>query len=157
MSKRVTRSHLLPPTRTHSTKLCRAEAANFTIQKINKATMNDDESGDAQCPSWAVSLGYLGVASAVCLSNWGSAVSFWKRNESFVFRVARGRLAFEPSEKRFFKSFCVLSHHLTHALFSPSTVGHLEIRCEPCSYRYPSSQVYYEECHPSSHGGRYVQ
>lgn len=36
-------------------------------------------------------------------------------------------------------------------------MGHLEIRCEPCSYRYPSSQVYYEECHPSRHGGRYVQ
>ena len=31
--------------------------------------------GDAQCPTWAASLGYMGVASAVCLSNWGSAVS----------------------------------------------------------------------------------
>ena len=30
---------------------------------------------DAQCPSWAASLGYMGVAIAVCLSNWGSAVS----------------------------------------------------------------------------------
>jgi hypothetical protein len=30
---------------------------------------------DAQCPSWAASLGYMGVAAAVCLSNWGSAVS----------------------------------------------------------------------------------
>jgi hypothetical protein len=30
---------------------------------------------DAQCPSYAVALGYMGVASAVCLSNWGSAVS----------------------------------------------------------------------------------
>ena len=29
----------------------------------------------AQCPSWAASLGYMGVAAAVCLSNWGSAVS----------------------------------------------------------------------------------
>ena len=29
----------------------------------------------AQCPSWAVSLGYMGVAAAACLSNWGSAVS----------------------------------------------------------------------------------
>lgn len=28
----------------------------------------------AQCPSWAASLGYGGVAFAVCLSNWGSAV-----------------------------------------------------------------------------------
>jgi hypothetical protein len=27
-----------------------------------------------QCPSWAAALGYMGVASAVCLSNWGSAV-----------------------------------------------------------------------------------
>ena len=31
--------------------------------------------GDAQCPSYAVALGYMGVAAAVCLSNWGSAVS----------------------------------------------------------------------------------
>lgn len=28
------------------------------------------------CPSWALSLGYLGVASGAVLSNWGSAVSF---------------------------------------------------------------------------------
>lgn len=31
---------------------------------------------DAQCPSWAAALGYMGVAAAVCLSNTGSAVSF---------------------------------------------------------------------------------
>lgn len=31
------------------------------------------------CPSWALSLGYMGVAAGACLSNWGSAVS------SFVF------------------------------------------------------------------------
>ena len=29
---------------------------------------------DSQCPSWAASLGYMGVAAAVCLSNCGSAV-----------------------------------------------------------------------------------
>ena len=28
----------------------------------------------SQCPSWAACLGYGGVAAAVCLSNWGSAV-----------------------------------------------------------------------------------
>ncbi len=28
-----------------------------------------------QCPSWAAALGYMGVAVAVCLSNWGAAVS----------------------------------------------------------------------------------
>ena len=28
------------------------------------------------CPSWALSLGYLGVASGAVLSNWGSAVSY---------------------------------------------------------------------------------
>ena len=27
------------------------------------------------CPSWALSLGYLGVAAGAVLSNWGSAVS----------------------------------------------------------------------------------
>lgn len=29
---------------------------------------------DSQCPSWAPVLGYMGVAAAVGLSNWGSAV-----------------------------------------------------------------------------------
>lgn len=28
----------------------------------------------SQCPSYAAALGYMGVAAAVCLSNWGSAV-----------------------------------------------------------------------------------
>jgi hypothetical protein len=27
------------------------------------------------CPSWATGVGYMGVAAAVVLSNWGSAVS----------------------------------------------------------------------------------
>ena len=31
----------------------------------------------AQCPSYAAGLGYLGVAAAVCLSNWGSAVGLF--------------------------------------------------------------------------------
>lgn len=30
----------------------------------------------ALCPSWALGVGYMGVASAAVLSNWGSAVSF---------------------------------------------------------------------------------
>jgi hypothetical protein len=29
----------------------------------------------AQCPSWAVAIGYLGVSFAMILSNFGSAVS----------------------------------------------------------------------------------
>ena len=36
---------------------------------------------DAQCPSYAVALGYAGVAAAVCLSNWGSAVSSRSRKD----------------------------------------------------------------------------
>ncbi len=39
---------------------------------------NDGNNYDMQvylCPSWALSLGYLGVASGAVLSNWGSAVS----------------------------------------------------------------------------------
>ena len=35
---------------------------------------------DAQCPSWASCLGYIGVAAAVCMSNWGSAVSCFHLN-----------------------------------------------------------------------------
>eukprot|EP00538_Stauroneis_constricta_P007106 CAMPEP_0119548074 /NCGR_PEP_ID=MMETSP1352-20130426/2081_2 /TAXON_ID=265584 /ORGANISM="Stauroneis constricta, Strain CCMP1120" /LENGTH=208 /DNA_ID=CAMNT_0007593241 /DNA_START=64 /DNA_END=690 /DNA_ORIENTATION=- len=39
---------------------------------------------DVQCPSWASCLGYMGVASAVCLSNWGSAIGTWKSGVSIV-------------------------------------------------------------------------
>ena len=48
----------------------------------------------AQCPSYAAALGYLGVAAAVCLSNWGSAV------RSFHFFSWRWRLAFSLSYQR---------------------------------------------------------
>ena len=30
----------------------------------------------SQCPSYAAALGYIGVAAAVCLSNWGAAVRY---------------------------------------------------------------------------------
>lgn len=36
------------------------------------------------CPSWAVSIGYLGVACAMCLSNFGSAWGTWKAGVSVV-------------------------------------------------------------------------
>mmetsp|Transcript_1901 Transcript_1901/g.4131 ORF Transcript_1901/g.4131 Transcript_1901/m.4131 type:complete len:211 (-) Transcript_1901:95-727(-) len=36
------------------------------------------------CPSWALSVGYLGVASAAVLSNWGSAWGTWKAGVSLV-------------------------------------------------------------------------
>lgn len=35
-----------------------------------------------QCPSWAVSIGYLGVSAAVVFSNWGSAWGTWKSGVS---------------------------------------------------------------------------
>lgn len=38
----------------------------------------------AQCPSYAAALGYMGVAAAVCLSNWGSAMGTWKSGLSIV-------------------------------------------------------------------------
>lgn len=48
---------------------------------FGRITMEDQASTtDAQCPTWAASLGYMGVAAAVCLSNWGSAVSRWIRS-----------------------------------------------------------------------------
>eukprot|EP00540_Astrosyne_radiata_P023539 CAMPEP_0116838946 /NCGR_PEP_ID=MMETSP0418-20121206/9495_1 /TAXON_ID=1158023 /ORGANISM="Astrosyne radiata, Strain 13vi08-1A" /LENGTH=207 /DNA_ID=CAMNT_0004469005 /DNA_START=79 /DNA_END=705 /DNA_ORIENTATION=+ len=34
------------------------------------------------CPSWAVCLGYIGVACAVCFSNFGSAWGTWKSGVS---------------------------------------------------------------------------
>jgi len=38
----------------------------------------------ALCPSWALSVGYLGVASAAVLSNWGSAWGTWKSGVSLI-------------------------------------------------------------------------
>jgi V-type H+-transporting ATPase proteolipid subunit len=42
-----------------------------------------------QCPSWAASLGYMGVAAAVCLSNWGSAVSHTAKSSFRIFFLRR--------------------------------------------------------------------
>mmetsp|Transcript_21280 Transcript_21280/g.29841 ORF Transcript_21280/g.29841 Transcript_21280/m.29841 type:complete len:221 (-) Transcript_21280:433-1095(-) len=42
------------------------------------------EQQDPLCPSWAVSVGYAGVASAVCFSNFGSAWGTWKAGVSLV-------------------------------------------------------------------------
>ena len=42
---------------------------------------------DALCPSWATGVGYMGVAAAVVLSNWGSAVRH-------TCHCARDRIAF---------------------------------------------------------------
>ena len=36
------------------------------------------------CPSWAVSLGYVGVATGAVLSNWGSAVSWILPNKMMI-------------------------------------------------------------------------
>ena len=38
----------------------------------------------ALCPSWALAVGYGGVAAAACLSNWGSAWGTWKSGVSLV-------------------------------------------------------------------------
>jgi len=38
----------------------------------------------AQCPSWAVAIGYLGVSCAMVLSNFGSAWGTWKSGVSLV-------------------------------------------------------------------------
>jgi len=52
--------------------------------KIDKMQDGMEEPTTAQCPSWALSLGYLGVVSAVALSNWGSAWGTWKSGTSLV-------------------------------------------------------------------------
>ena len=41
----------------------------------NNWNMNAYETEYGLCPSWALSLGYMGVAAGAVLSNWGSAVS----------------------------------------------------------------------------------
>jgi hypothetical protein len=50
---------------------------------------------DAQCPSSAAFLGYAGVTAAVCLSNWGSAVSkSWFRHHHRLFVKANYLVSF---------------------------------------------------------------
>ena len=104
------------PPSTPSTKSASARSMSTFYDPNKQITMNDDESGDAQCPSWAVSLGYLGVASAVCLSNWGSAVSFWKKN-SILFPgctwAAPPLSRLEKDSRALLRLF-----HLTNILFS---------------------------------------
>ena len=46
--------------------------------------LDEPEARDALCPSWAVSVGYFGVAAAAVLSNWGSAWGTWKAGVSLV-------------------------------------------------------------------------
>jgi hypothetical protein len=42
----------------------------------------------AQCPSWAVAIGYLGVSFAMILSNFGSAVSILSEPSIFFSRYS---------------------------------------------------------------------
>jgi hypothetical protein len=98
---------------------------------------DDDVNGQTLCPSWAAGVGYLGVASAVVLSNWGSAVSTVQLHTQTL-RIAAGswtedmKSGFLPLEKswngRFhlsylvstvllFLHFLVLSHLLSLSLF----------------------------------------
>ena len=46
--------------------------------------MSDNMEPPALCPSWALAVGYGGVAAAACLSNWGSAWGTWKSGVSLV-------------------------------------------------------------------------
>lgn len=61
-----------------------------------------------QCPSWAAALGYMGVAAAVCLSNWGSAV----RNQRLLIFVSYFQLHRSSNAYR--------TAHLDH---SPTQMG----------------------------------
>jgi len=45
---------------------------------------NDYATEYGLCPSWALSLGYAGVAAGACLSNWGSAWGTWKAGVSLL-------------------------------------------------------------------------
>jgi hypothetical protein len=49
----------------------------------------------ALCPSWATGVGYMGVAAAVVLSNWGSAVSptYHRGGQMTLASIAPGSLA----------------------------------------------------------------
>jgi len=46
--------------------------------------LEDPTTPISQCPSWAVSVGYFGVASAAVLSNFGSAWGTWKSGTSLI-------------------------------------------------------------------------
>ena len=95
----------------------------------------------SQCPSWAASLGYMGVAAAVCLSNWGSAVRYVTHCELFfLLLVARilaiaGFLGLQKLMSCFLTLVCMTTHILL-ACFSAAAIacldittdGHMEVR-----------------------------
>merc|ERR1712203_625564 len=64
--------------------------SSLSLRRSSIPTMVDQGPPvDAQCPSWAASLGYMGVAVAVCLSNWGSAIGTWKAGQSIIYTGIR--------------------------------------------------------------------
>jgi hypothetical protein len=145
---------------------------------------DDDVNGQTLCPSWAAGVGYLGVASAVVLSNWGSAVSTVQLHtqtpliaagswtEDMEIRVSSVRKIMEwavpslVSTVLLLLHFLVLSHLLSLSLFfvfvydiyvyHDDTVGNVEIGHELGSHWNPSSKIGDEKCHSGGHGGRYV-
>jgi hypothetical protein len=60
-----------------------------------------------QCPSWAAALGYMGVAVAVCLSNWGAAVSHGKPSHGKETKYpSRGSGRTNPTDDGSYRSCC---------------------------------------------------
>ena len=86
-SERTTQQHccLFPSdfSEAQLVRLVKSSTADYATSNIYIYIMVDQGPPvDAQCPSYAVALGYMGVASAVCLSNWGSAVSAERLSDS---------------------------------------------------------------------------
>ena len=67
---------------------------------------------DALCPSWATGVGYMGVAAAVILSNWGSAVSavLAPRITTMAGSSSTKKLAVKPHSFRFLGANFSLFH-----------------------------------------------
>jgi hypothetical protein len=94
---------------------------------------------DALCPSWATGVGYMGVAAAVVLSNWGSAVrhNCHCARDRIAFGFLSGSWQHQNMPKSFYctmESFVLtyatfLNRIETHNFILPILVGHLEVRC----------------------------
>ena len=142
----------------------------------------DDMTQYGLCPSWALSLGYMGVAAGAVLSNWGSAVSY--ESQAKLGRWAAGVLSNDAITKRGVgrdeqgegrgyiavlvplklltpSSILYLTNRRTMMnfrtdvqIYVPAEVGNLEEWSQPHKYGNSPSWVSDEECHSGGHGGR---
>lgn len=106
---------------------------------------------DAQCPSWAASLGYMGVAAAVCLSNCGSAVS---RVVVVIIVLSVGMPFRFRFGLRWRVSYLRIAASNAFVSLGYLSDGHMEGWNQCYQYGNQTPELRHEECDPHCHGWR---